>query len=215
MILPFSVDVALDRRPWGNWLLIVATVAAFLATTDEGFYDLEHPSVLMLDGFGPGVVGHVLVHGDPIHLMANVMFLWVFGNAVCARVGSIAFPLLYALFAVAAAMAHLVASERPAIGASGAVSGVVGMFVVFHPMDHVRLGVVDLGGRMREMRAWAVVLIWMLLDIMGLLSGMTGTAYAGHLGGMLAGFVIAVVLLKSGRVPEPAGATILDLYWRK
>lgn len=214
MVLPLSVDVGQARRPWANWALIAATVVTFFATTTGGLYLGEPPNPLVLDGVGIGILGHVLLHANLLHLLGNMLFLWVFGNAVCARIGSPRYLLCYALFAAGAAVLHLVLSGGPAIGASGAINGVVGMFLVFHPKDYVSFGFVDLG-RIREAPAWNLVALWLLLDLLGLLSGSGGVAYAGHLGGFATGFVTAVILLKHDLVADAPGATLLDLNWRR
>ncbi len=148
-LLPLSVDVGQARLPWANWVLIAVTVVVFFATTSFGSLDPREPSVLMLDGAGIGVLGYVLLHADVVHLLGNMVFLWVFGNAVCARGGSFGYLACYACFAVTTALAHLALSDRPAVVASGAINGVVGMFVVFHPKDYVRFAVVDLGSPAR------------------------------------------------------------------
>ncbi|MCA8952398.1 MAG: rhomboid family intramembrane serine protease [Planctomycetes bacterium] len=214
MVLPLSVDVGANRRPWGNWLLIATTAVVFLATAQHVLLHGETDSVLVLDGPGPGLLGHVLLHADLLHLLGNMLFLWVFGNAVCARVGSLGYLVCYAVFALAAAFAHLALSDRPAIGASGAINGVVGMFFVFHPKDYVTFGLVNLG-RMRELPTWTLVGLWLGLDLFGLLSGSGGIAYAAHLGGFVAGALLALLLLKAEWVDDPPGPTLLDLYWRR
>lgn len=214
MVLPLSVDVDVCERPWGNWLLILLTVVAFFVSTAGGVFDAREGSPFLLDGLGIGVFGHVFLHADVMHLIGNMLFLWVFGNAVCARVGSGRFFACYALFAIGTAVFHLLLSGGPAIGASGAVNGVVGMFFVFHPKDYVKVGLMRLA-RVEDIPAWLLVGFWLLLDLTGLLSGSGGVAYAGHLGGLLAGISVALFLLKTDRVEDPPGPTVLDLYWRR
>jgi membrane associated rhomboid family serine protease len=214
MLVPLSVDVGLVRRPWANWGLIAVTIVAFLLTTDGGYLDESERSPLVLDGFGLGLLGHVLLHASVLHLLGNMLFLWVFGNAVCARIGSAAYLLCYALFAVCAALCHLALSDRPAVGASGAINGVVGMFVVLYPKDYVNFSFIGMG-RVREVRAFVLVCFWLIKDLLGLLGSDADTAHAAHLGGFASGFVLTLVLLKAGRVPEGAGATLLDLKWRR
>lgn len=212
--LPLTVDVGLMRRPWANWALIGITAISFLLTTRVGFLERGGDNPLVLHGLGPGIVGHVLLHAHVLHLLGNMAFLWVFGNAVCARVGSLGYLACYAGFAVIAAFAHLVVSGGRAVGASGAINGVVGMFLVFHPKDYFTFGIVELG-RIRSLPAWILVAFWALLDAVGLLSGETGTAYAAHLGGLAGGVVLAIILLKTEAVDDGPGATLLDLYWRR
>lgn len=131
-----------------------------------------------------------------------------------ARLGSLGYLACYAAFAVTTALAHLALSDRPAVGASGAISGMVGMFFVFHPKDHVKFGMLDFG-LVRELPAWVFVGVWVVLNVAGLLIGEGNVAYAGHLGGFAGGVAVAIVLLKGELVEEPPGATLLDLYWRR
>lgn len=216
MLLPLSVDVGLIRRPWANWGLILFTSLMFFGTPDWGSVQsgvMHHP--LIFDGFGPGVITHVFVHADWAHLVGNMLFLWVFGNAVCARVGSLPYVLLYFAFAVGTVSLYGLFSSVPACGASGAINGVVGMFVVFHPKDYVRLGHINVLFRSGEVQAWVIVGLWFALDCLGMLAGGGDVAYAGHVGGFVTGFACAIFLLRRELVPEPFGATVLDLYWRK
>lgn len=214
MVLPLAVDVEHPRRPWANWALMAATVAVFLAPSGaEGDYP-EPLSSLALDGLGIGMVTHVLVHGDVLHLLGNMLVLWVFGNAVCARVGSLRYLVLYFAFAIAAGVTHLMFSDRPAIGASGAINGIVGMFLVFYPKDYVTVGLFSVG-RVQQVPAWMLVLGWVIVDSLGVLAGETGVAHAAHLGGLVAGIVVAVVLVKQRWVDEGVSATLLDLNWRR
>lgn len=214
MVLPLSVDVGQARRPWANWALIAATVAVFFSTTSFGVLDDDDPSPLMLDGFGIGVLGHVLLHADILHLFGNMVFLWVFGNAVCARVGSIGYLASYFGFTIVVATAHVMLSDRPALGASAAINGVVGMFFVFFPQDYVTFTVFGTG-RAREAPAWVLVLLWLLLDLLGLLSGQVGIGHAAHIGGLVTGMLLAVILLKNQLVDEGSSPTLLDLNWRR
>jgi membrane associated rhomboid family serine protease len=188
------------------------TVVVFFATTSYGSLDPDDPSPLMLDGFGIGVLGHVLVHADVLHLFGNMLFLWVFGNAVCARVGSIGYLASYWAFAIVVATAHVALSDRPAVGASAAINGVVGMFFVFYPKDYVTFAILG-SGRAREAPAWVLVLLWLLLDLLGFLSGQVGVGHAAHIGGLLVGILLAVVLLKNQLVDEGLSPTLLDLNW--
>lgn len=214
MVLPLSVDVGQARRPWANWALIAATVAVFFSTTTYGVLSDDDRSPLILDGVGIGMLGHVLLHADIVHLLGNMVFLWVFGNAVCARVGSIGYLASYSGFAIVVATAHVVLSDRPAVGASAAINGVVGMFLVFYPKDYVTFAILG-AGRTGEAPAWVMVLLWLVLDLLGLLSGQVGVGHAAHIGGLLTGVLLAILLLRMHIVDDSASPTLLDLKWRR
>src|SRR5438552_16812297 len=122
MLIPYHVDVPMSRMPWMNWLIIGVTVIFYplCSGTDLGTdLTLGGPSAL-------GIVGHVLVHANVIHLLGNMLFLWLFGNAVCAKVGNLAYPLIYFGLAALVGLADQLVDPRPAVGASGAINGIVG-----------------------------------------------------------------------------------------
>src|SRR5262249_9053942 len=156
-----------------------------------------------------GIVGHVLVHASVAHLVGNMLFLWVFGNAVAPRMGLIGFPCFYFAAAAFVGVTHLLISDRPAVGASGAINAVVGVFLVVHPKDRVRTLLPT--GRAAEFPGYVVVLVWLAFDLWGLAQE-TDIDHVAHLLGFLFGFVTAVVLIRTGRMPIAAfEATLLDL----
>src|SRR5262245_66608048 len=91
VLVPYHVDVPMRSRPWMNWVVIGLTDVFYpLCISSEGLSPLgEH---LLLGGKSwVGMVGHVLVHADILHLLGNMLFLWFFANAVCAKVGNLAY----------------------------------------------------------------------------------------------------------------------------
>src|SRR5690606_4238592 len=94
---------------------------------------------LVLYGWGlSGMFGHVFLHGGLLHLFGNMLFLWAFGNAVCAKVGNFRYAALFFVLAFASAAVHNLFDGHPAIGASGAINGVVGLFLVYFPRNDIR-----------------------------------------------------------------------------
>ncbi len=211
MIVPLSVDVGLDRRPIGNWVLITATVAAFFMTSDRGFYDSDYDG-LLLDGMGIGILTHVFLHADPLHLFGNMLFLWVFGNAVCARARSPQYLLCYVVLAVVPAVVHVMLDGGKARGASAAINGVAGMFLVLHPKDYITIGVVGTASG-RDVPCWVAIAFWLTLDMLGLLSGATNVGHAAHMIGLATGILLAISLLKSDAIEPGTSPTLLDLNW--
>src|SRR5262245_52643120 len=122
MFIPYHVDVPMERMPIANWVIIGVTTIAFFVfaadTADPVF--LESSSVRW------GL--HLLMHGDFVHLFGNMLFLFLFGNAICAKAGNVLFPVLYLLLGWIAIAVHILVDGRPAIGASGAINGIVGMY---------------------------------------------------------------------------------------
>lgn len=197
-LIPYKVDVPMARWPIANFAIILATVGAFVAQWRGVGFD----AFVLRDGDPAGVFGCVLVHADGWHLLGNMLLLWLFGNAVCAKVGNGKYVLLYLALTFAASMTHLLFDGGPAIGASGAVNGVIGAFLVFYPRNQVScvwgwyvFGYVGRENGVFEVDARAVILFWLVLDIWGAVSGGEGIAYAAHLGGFGFGFVAAAGLL--------------------
>ncbi|MDI9431927.1 MAG: rhomboid family intramembrane serine protease [Planctomycetota bacterium] len=139
MIVPWCVDVPQERWPVVNWLIVVAAIVVFVLQSAEFTQAASEPmpatdsstvpgitGALMLNGWNfTGLFGHIWIHGDLMHLLGNMWFLWIFGNAVCAKVGNLRYLVLYVLLGTTAGVTHLLFDSRPALGASGAINGVV------------------------------------------------------------------------------------------
>lgn len=135
MIIPYRIDTLFKHEPYANWGIIAITVLWFFLFTGGAFSE-EFIDVLVLDGWRPvGLIGHVLVHAGFLHLLS----LWVFGNAACGNTSNILYPLANIGLALAAATAHVVFDGDLAVGASGAVNGVVGMALAMYPLNSVRV----------------------------------------------------------------------------
>jgi len=152
----------------------------------------------------------MFLHGSWMHLLGNMWFLWLFGNNVEDAMGHLRFVAFYLLTGVAAALTQVVlnpASGVPMVGASGAISGVMGAYVVLYP--HVRVFVVvPLGFFITSMAwpAWVMLGYWLLLQF---LSGLTalgqeggGVAFWAHFGGFVAGVVFIKIFARPDYVAE-------------
>ncbi|MBM3908208.1 MAG: rhomboid family intramembrane serine protease [Gemmatimonadetes bacterium] len=145
----------------------------------------------------------MFLHGGWMHIIGNALFLWVFGNNVEDVVGRRRFLAFYSICGLAAAAAHVAVDPRspiPTVGASGAVSGVMGAYLVLFPKVRVRmLFVLVVFIRVIALPAWLVLAYWFALQLLsGLpellspspeLSG--GVAFWAHVGGFLAGVLLA------------------------
>jgi membrane associated rhomboid family serine protease len=191
LIIPYHVDVPMRRWPIGNFLLIVATILVTFAAGPR-VRDL-----VLRDLSFPGLVGHLFVHAGLVHLLGNMLFLWVFGNAVCAKVGNLVYLPLYLLLGMLAAAAHLLIDGRPAVGASGAINGIVGFFLVLYPVNDIRCGWTFWFrfGTFTCSSGW-MILAWLALDLLGAATGGHRIAYWAHIGGLAAGATLAAAALK-------------------
>jgi membrane associated rhomboid family serine protease len=149
------------------------------------------------------LIGSAFLHGGFFHLLGNMLFLWIFGNAVCGAVGNAAYPFLYVFLAVLSGTCHLLISGQPMIGASGAINGIVGMTLVFFPKNRIRtfywffipvLWIVKTGTF--ETKASWMILYWLIFDILGVIVGGEGVAYWAHIGGFAGGVTVGLILLQ-------------------
>ncbi|HYZ92789.1 MAG TPA: rhomboid family intramembrane serine protease [Actinomycetota bacterium] len=152
----------------------------------------------------------MFMHAGILHLGFNMLFLWVFGNNVEDRLGRIRFTLFYLAAGLAAAFAQLLPnadSTVPLVGASGAVSGVLGAYIVLWPRATI-VSILPLGFFFTTIRtpAWVALGLWFALQLFSGLGqvGDRGVAYLAHIGGFVAGFVLIFVLGGFRRPPEPA-----------
>jgi membrane associated rhomboid family serine protease len=142
----------------------------------------------------------MFLHGGWMHLLGNMWFLWLFGNNIEEAMGRVRFLLFYLLTGLAASVFHAftnLGSEIPTIGASGAISGVLGAYVMLYPHAQV-LVLVPLGFIMRLMYIPAAFVLgfWFLLQLIsgGLSSSQGGgVAWWAHVGGFVAGMLLCVV----------------------
>src|SRR5438093_1261940 len=162
-------------------------------------------------GTDPGrQVSHLLtsmfMHGSWMHLLGNMWFLWIFGNNVEDSMGRARFIVFYLLSGLAAAIGQVVtdpSSGIPMVGASGAISGVMGGYLVLYPNVRVYT-LVPLGFFITSMAlpAWVILGYWFLIQFVSGLAafgdGMGGVAFWAHIGGFVAG----VVLVKLFARPE-------------
>lgn len=200
MFMPLGTDVKGGALPVANFLIIGLTVAAFLGIGSAESLPEDYPLVLSRDT-PAGILGHIWLHVGLFHLVGNMFFLGVFGAAVCSRVGNFWYPLLYMGFGVAAGLAHMATDTHPAVGASGAVAGIMGMYAVLFPDSRMRImWMFFIAGGTVRVPATLAILAWFLLNVYGAVKITEGIAYWAHVGGFIAGFVTAVYVLRKGWV---------------
>lgn len=161
----------------------------------------------------------MFMHGGWMHLIGNLWFLWIFGNNVEDSMGHLRFVLFYLLTGLAAAMAHIwtdPGSTVPMVGASGAISGIMGAYVVLYPRARIdTLFWFLFFIRVIPLPAWVMLGYWMFIQLVGSASmaagGGGGVAYGAHIGGFVAG----VVLIFLFRNPKLVGAKRRGLVLRR
>lgn len=195
MLIPYQVDVPMSRRPIANYVIIGVTVVFFFLCS-RGVVSKETADSMVLGASTRGWLGHLLLHGGLWHLFGNMVFLWVFGNAICARIGNLCYLPLYLALGLAAAATHMHFDGALAVGASGAINGIVGVFLVWYPLNSVSCfyWIFFRPGTFSISSIW-VILLWLGFDVLGAMLTPGRIAYHAHLGGFLAGAVVGVVLL--------------------
>ena len=141
----------------------------------------------------------MFMHAGWVHLGGNMLYLWIFGDNVEDRFGHIVFTIFYLLCGLAATFAQLAfstGSDVPNLGASGAIAGVLGAYIVLFPQGKVN---VLMGRGVVPMSALVVIGLWIVLQFFSGIGSIAntadtgGVAYMAHIGGFIAGFVLTFV----------------------
>ena len=152
----------------------------------------------------------MFLHGGWMHLGGNMLYLWIFGDNLEKVMGAVRFAIFYLVCGLAASFAHIIfgpGSTVPAVGASGAISGVLGGYLVLFPRNQVR--VLTRGG-IAHVPAIVVLGFWIVIQLLNGVGSMAttsetggGVAYMAHIGGFAAG-VVLVKLMASRERPALA-----------
>jgi membrane associated rhomboid family serine protease len=209
--LPVEVDARRLRFPLLTLLLIVFNVAAFLYQVtavgeNMAFYGRYAfvPSLFFKGEGSVGLLTSMFLHGGWLHLLGNMYFLWIFGDNVEDRLNRGVFVVFYLLCGMAASLMHGALTDTPYIptlGASGAISGVMGAYLVLYPRR--RMYQVFWFMQFKVSVAF-YLLFWLGLQILFSSLGGGGVAWFAHIGGFLVGAVGIWSLGKMGLVkPDP------------
>jgi membrane associated rhomboid family serine protease len=144
----------------------------------------------------------MFLHGSWMHLIFNMLYMWVFGNNIEDSMGSARFLAFYLICGLAASGAHILidpASPVPTVGASGAISGVMGAYLILYPRIRVRMFIPPFF--ILNMRAWLVLIWWIggqilsgLPELMRLRPEVSsGVAFWAHIGGFVAGMILVKI----------------------
>ena len=186
--LRFNNDSACERRP---------------ATADEEFF--PHKSVWL------AVLYSMFLHGSLLHIGGNMLFLWIFGNNIEDRMGIAGYIGFYLLAGLVASAAHILVqpnSTVPVVGASGAIAGVMGAYLVLFPNVKIRSLIIFFVILFRDISAKWLLGIWFVTQFFT--NPNEGVAWVAHVGGFAFGALVALFLrdrLRPSRVssfePEP------------
>ena len=165
------------------------------------------PSRFLANPFGDfqTLFTSMFMHAGWVHLGGNMLYLWIFGDNVEDRFGHITFTIFYLLCGLAATFAQLafsLGSQVPNLGASGAIAGVLGAYILLFPQGKVR---VLQRQQVIQVPALIVIGIWIVLQFFSGIGSIAntaqtgGVAYMAHIGGFLAGIVLTFLFRGSGR----------------
>ena len=157
----------------------------------------------------------MFMHGGWMHLIGNMLFLWVFGDNLEDRLGRIKYLLFYlisGLFASAAQVAVDLNSGIPAIGASGAIAGVMGGYFVLFPHSKIRTLIFFFLITVVSLPAWLIIGVWIIMQFFSGVAALgadfsSGVAYWAHIGGFVAGFLITAAFVGIAGVKRIFGHT--------
>lgn len=214
VFVPYEIETLLDRRPWANWIMIALCVAVSLAFWSGSIPDDVLNELVLQRARPTQILGHMFLHAGVFHLLGNMVFLWVFGNAVCSNTSNRLYLLLFFSCGIASALVHLAMDGNPALGASGAINGIIGIVLAVYPLNRVSVfWTIFLHGGTFSMRAYGLIIVWFLFDLWGAVARSGGVAYWAHMGGLLFGFVLGLALLKLRLIETTQwdNPTMLDL----
>jgi len=208
-VIPIGTDVRLRRTPVGNWVLIGLNVLVFALEGVVGSRTLDvflpplHAAVPTLAEY----ITYQFRHGDLMHLLGNMIFLWIFGNPVCDRMGSLNYVLFYLAGGVCAGVVFTATNENPMLGASGAIAAVTTAFMVLYPRVHVTLLIWFFIITTIQLPAMILIvfkiILWDNIIAPSMNRGMVANvAYSAHLGGYAFGFFIALLMLVVRALPR-------------
>jgi membrane associated rhomboid family serine protease len=217
-MIPISDENPTRRTPIVTWAILITSVVVFLweLSFDEpqaeavirnlGFT----PRDFFMRGFGPGaesgpwvtLVSSMFLHGSLVHLGGNMLYLWIFGNNVEDALGHVRFFVFYFVCGVAAALAQAVSDPEtgiPMVGASGAISGILGAYVLIYPRARITV-IIPFGLILfypMKISAIFVVGFWFVAQLISAIladPGAPGVAWLAHVGGFVAGMLLTPLL---------------------
>ena len=229
-MIPLRDNIPSRITPIVNISAIVACTIVFLwqlSLGEHGFQSIAYslgvvPATLLRDARLPPdlylvppvatILTSMFLHGGWLHLIGNMLFLWIFGDNVEDAMGHVRFAIFYLVCGTVAALAQSLPNPEstvPMIGASGAISGVLGAYVLLYPRAQV-LVLIPLGlfTQLVHLPAMVVLGIWFAMQLISSLlaaPGAGGVAFGAHVGGFVAGMLL-VPLLKRRELALFGGA---------
>ncbi len=204
------------RVPYVTYVLMALNIGIFLSywplfsdprALNGFFYEWAMVPILVTqEGTYETLVSSMFLHGGWMHLAGNMLFLWIFGDNMEDEMGHVGYLIFYLACGIAAGFTHLLSapmSQVPTVGASGAIAGVMGGYLLLFPKAKVDILIIlIIIFRIISIPAWIMLVLWFALQIFGGFGAdpeTGGVAYWAHAGGFIAGIVLTVpVFLRRG-----------------
>ena len=217
-MIPLKDDNPISAKPIITYFVIGLCIVIFLIQLGSQSYKSGQlfysygliPSVLMGHNQLPmdlyavpaylTIFTSMFMHGGFMHLIGNMLYMWIFADNIEDNLGPKKFIIFYLLCGIGAAMTQVlvdVKSEIPMVGASGAIGGVLGAYLINHPNAKV-LVLIPFGffSQLIKIRALYVLGFWFILQF---ISSGGGVAYAAHIGGFVSGMILILFFNKKGK----------------
>jgi membrane associated rhomboid family serine protease len=213
-MLPIGDENPTRLTPFVNWAIILTCIFVFLWQTTGGndhflftlrTYGIVPSRIQSGDGLETFLT-NIFLHGGWAHLLGNMLFLWIFGDNIEDCCGHLRYLFFYVFSGILASALWLFTawgSPYPAVGASGAISGVLGAYFILYPSARIRT-IVGFGffWRVVKLRAYTMIGLWALYQfLLATVPINTGVAYWAHIGGFVVGIILSRVIKPKLRKP--------------
>jgi len=229
VLFPIKDDIPTLRKPRVTIALIVLQILG-LREFQIFLINYGYTPFLFLDGGGQYILPSwiyltpftsMFLHGGWMHLIGNMLFLWIYGNNIEDFLGPVKFIIFYLISGLAAIALYTLfnpSSQIPLVGASGAIAGVMGAYIVLHPKARVTCLLFFIFIQFIVLPAKVVLGLWFFYQIVMSVLGSTtggGVAWLAHVGGFIFGWVVLKIILKiTGRGTTPTGGQrIYRMNW--
>lgn len=199
MFFPYGDNNPLSRTPWVNYTLILLNTLIFLLVCGgpQPEQTLLHHALLRGEVRPESLLSYMFLHLGFMHLAGNMLFLYIFGDNVEDKLGHLGYLVFYLFSGGVAAFFHVATSPSPCVGASGAIAGVMGAYVVLFPASKIKYWAFfwPFINRTVEFYTWLALGYWFVGQYLSQMSGEeAGVAFAAHCGGFISGAIIAGLL---------------------
>jgi len=224
-MIPLKDENPSKTIPFVNIFLVLVNISVFLyqnflmpGGASAQFYRLgcipyEFTHFVDIDPRAPipvpfTILTAMFMHAGWIHLLSNMLFLWVFGDNVEDRVGHLRYLFFYIMCGISATLFHIFTnlnSQVPLVGASGAIAGVMGAYMFLFPKARIRTLIIwFIFIQMARIPAFVILGYWILIQVLsGFVESGSGTgsgvAWFAHIGGFVTGFILILSMRKRGR----------------